>query len=208
MASALPKVPSDTIIPVHYWDDTALCRSAILYDLMRFDNVLDVEKLKLSLEKLLNREGWRKLGARVRLNVVITPSISPYSPCTYIDQEDGKLEYHIPACSNQGRIPFSFHHEALNLDINDHPQASRLRAPSTSVTPHILCHEVDVVDLMRRPGDPEALEDYLDSDLPLLGIRIITFHDATLITISWPHIVLDGSKQLRSPILPGRRTNP
>lgn len=62
-------VPTDTIVPVHYWDDTVLCRSAILYDLMRFDDVLDVGLLKTSLENLLGRKGWRKLGARVRLNV-------------------------------------------------------------------------------------------------------------------------------------------
>jgi hypothetical protein len=66
-------VPTDTIIPVHAWDDTALCRAAVLYDLMRFDDVLDAGRLRTSLEKLLLREGWRKLGARVRLNV--SPSL-------------------------------------------------------------------------------------------------------------------------------------
>jgi hypothetical protein len=68
---APPPVPTDTVIPVHYWDDTALCRAAVLYDLMRFDDVLDVGKLKTSLEKLLHRDEWRKLGARVRLDVGI-----------------------------------------------------------------------------------------------------------------------------------------
>lgn len=66
---APPTVPTDKIIPVHYWDDTTTFRSVVLYYLMRVDDALDSQKLHLALVKLLNRDGWRKLGARLRLNV-------------------------------------------------------------------------------------------------------------------------------------------
>lgn len=36
---------------------------------MKFDDVLDVQKVVGALERLLAKPGWRKLGARLRLNV-------------------------------------------------------------------------------------------------------------------------------------------
>lgn len=62
-------VPTDKVYPVHFWDDTKILRPLILYQLMRVDDALDAEKLKAALVKLLNRDGWRNLGARLRLNV-------------------------------------------------------------------------------------------------------------------------------------------
>lgn len=66
---APPMVPTDQILPVHYWDDTTMFRSVVLHYMMRFDDILDVQKLTASLAKLIEREGWRKMGARLRLNV-------------------------------------------------------------------------------------------------------------------------------------------
>ena len=44
---------------------------------MRFDDVLDSQKLVDSLWKLLEKPGWNKVGARLRLNTT-----------------NGRLEYH------------------------------------------------------------------------------------------------------------------
>ena len=43
--------------------------SVVLYNLFRVDDALDVQKVEGALVKLVNRDGWRKLGARLRLNV-------------------------------------------------------------------------------------------------------------------------------------------
>lgn len=59
----------DTVIPVHSFDDNKFIRPLVMYLLMRFDDVLDAQALRTSLEKLLSRDGWRRLGARLRLNV-------------------------------------------------------------------------------------------------------------------------------------------
>jgi hypothetical protein len=66
---APPKVPTDTIIPLNAADDTDVLRSVVVVLSYRFDDVLDPVKLKSSFEKLLDRPGWRKIGARLRLNV-------------------------------------------------------------------------------------------------------------------------------------------
>lgn len=62
-------VPTDTIVPLSAGDDNFVNKSIVMLFMMRFDDVLDPDKLRVSLEKLLERDGWRKLGARLRLNV-------------------------------------------------------------------------------------------------------------------------------------------
>lgn len=66
---ALPTVPTDTVIPFHHFDDQFYARALVLHFFYRFDDVLDADKLKSALERLMRIGGWRKLGARPRLNV-------------------------------------------------------------------------------------------------------------------------------------------
>lgn len=61
-------VPTDTIVPLTESDDTNYNRALILLLMLRFDDVLDVEMLRSSLEELVT-DHWPKLGARLRLNV-------------------------------------------------------------------------------------------------------------------------------------------
>jgi hypothetical protein len=68
-----PIVASDKVVQLSEHDDTDVYRSIVLNLMLRFDDVLDPRGLRISLEKLLSRDGWRKLGARLRLNVGINP---------------------------------------------------------------------------------------------------------------------------------------
>lgn len=68
-SSAPARVPSDTVVPFRFFDDTPLWRAFILYSTFVFDDVLDPSKLRDSLEALAKRDGWRKLGARLRRSV-------------------------------------------------------------------------------------------------------------------------------------------
>jgi hypothetical protein len=63
------RVPTDTVIPLSERDDTRTNRSISLEFTMVFDEVLDADQLSGALWKLLERPGWKKLGARLRLNV-------------------------------------------------------------------------------------------------------------------------------------------
>lgn len=65
---APPTVLTDKVIPVDYWDHHS--RDAVLNVMLRFDRQLDAAKLRRALENLLDRrDGWRRLGGRVRLGV-------------------------------------------------------------------------------------------------------------------------------------------
>jgi hypothetical protein len=70
------RVLTDTVIPLFDRDDTRTNRSISLEFTMVFDEVLDAEKLSGALWRLFERPGWRKLGARLRLNVRYTLSIT------------------------------------------------------------------------------------------------------------------------------------
>ena len=69
-------ISSDTVVPLHRFDDTPITRNVIVEFTMRFDDVLDPDKLRLSLDKLLSRHDWRKLGARLRLTVCSFPLLT------------------------------------------------------------------------------------------------------------------------------------
>jgi hypothetical protein len=67
------RVPTDLVVPVGFFDDTIIFRTFVLYTLFVFDDVLDPERLHTSLERVVSRPGWNKLGARLRRNVSLLP---------------------------------------------------------------------------------------------------------------------------------------
>lgn len=67
--TAPPPVATDRVIPFRFNDDHVYTRGLCLDISLRFDDVLDPEKLREALDILLNKDGWRKLGARLRLTV-------------------------------------------------------------------------------------------------------------------------------------------
>lgn len=67
--AAPAKIPTDTVLPFNYLDDQIIFRDMRLQVSLCFDDVLDAEKLRGALARLLEMKGWRKLGARLRINV-------------------------------------------------------------------------------------------------------------------------------------------
>lgn len=61
---------NDIIYPVHTLDDTRTLRSILITWTLCFNDVLDAEKLRSSLARLLEIGDWRKIGGRLRLKVV------------------------------------------------------------------------------------------------------------------------------------------
>ncbi|KXG47983.1 Transferase [Penicillium griseofulvum] len=165
---------SDTIIPFHFWDDVPHTRAIGLNVTLRFDKLLDPEKLRNSLTRLLEIDNWRKLGARLRLD------------------NSGKLVYHLPPKFTKERPGFILTTEAHDGSIKAHPLASQM--PSTQETP-----KVNVLDgmskyspLVRHKTAPASIADWLGTDIPQLVIHTVLFHDATLLTITFQHTLMDA----------------
>ncbi|KAL7814937.1 hypothetical protein V8C44DRAFT_324877 [Trichoderma aethiopicum] len=171
-------VPTDTVIPFRFFDDTPLWRTIILYSMFVFDDVLSPEKLRDSLEKLAQRDGWTRLGARMRKNA------------------QGNLEYHVPSEFTEERRALSYAHRAHDMNAADHPIASRIPAPSPK--PAIVCDPDDFRELLQPDGGPVNIDDYLNRDIPQLGLYVVSFRDKTLVVLYWPHTLMDalGKKAL------------
>jgi hypothetical protein len=54
------------VVPFRFWDEQDSVQKLVLEFTYRFDDVLDVGKLKSSLERLLEIGEWRGLGARLK----------------------------------------------------------------------------------------------------------------------------------------------
>ncbi|RMY70170.1 hypothetical protein D0862_14782 [Hortaea werneckii] len=170
-----PKVPSDEVIPLHYLDDQFYTRALVLHFFSRFDDVLDPEKLRQALDRLLHIGGWRKLGARLRLN------------------DAGGLEYHVPAEYTAERPPFSYTRVNTGISIDEHYLARRIpRNSSNSQKPVLFEDPANFSDLIYSPDTPTKLEDWLYTDKPPLSLHIVTFTDATVVGLSWSHTLLDA----------------
>ncbi|KAK8086052.1 hypothetical protein PG994_001026 [Apiospora phragmitis] len=172
---------ADKVFPVHYWDHSYT--NAVMNFMLRFDHKLDAGKLRGALERLLERpDGWQKLGGRLRRNTA------------------GRLDYHVPARYTNQRPAVSYHHEPYDMRITQHPLGAHIPKASSSSpgkvhsSPRIVARGEDFLPLMRRPGDPTCLEDYLrpDDDTPVLGLHVVTFRDATLVCLRGSHVLFDA----------------
>ncbi|KAI9147834.1 lysR family regulatory protein [Paramyrothecium foliicola] len=173
------KVATDEVVPLGQFDDTMVFRSLVMKMLCRFDDVLDAEKLHAALVKLLSRPGWRKMGGRLRENA------------------DGGLEYHVPVEFSTARPAVAFRHAQHSMSIRDHPIASKMPR-SASKEPAVVASPDDFTPLMSRDDDPRSIKDYLRSDRPQISLRVESFEDATLVSLAWPHTLMDagGRKDL------------
>ncbi|KAG9228570.1 hypothetical protein BJ875DRAFT_489737 [Amylocarpus encephaloides] len=165
-------VPTDTIIPLHSIDNRNIYR-AVINDLTQcFSEVLDPEILRSSLDTLFGHGNWRKLGARLRID------------------NAGDLYYHIPERYSTERPAFAYSHEIRPIAIEQDPLASTF--PKGTLTPSISPDPLTWGSLARTADTPTKVEDWLYSDKPQLSLHIVSFTNATLVSMTWLHTLLDG----------------
>jgi hypothetical protein len=105
-------------------------------------------------------------------------------------QSKGGLEYHIPASFTPSRPALSYSHVSFNTPSTSHPLASLL--PKPSQRPAVVGDPDAFLPLMHPPGSPTKLSDYTQSDIPQLGLHIVSFDDKTLVTMYWLHTLMDA----------------
>ncbi|PHH59829.1 hypothetical protein CDD81_2465 [Ophiocordyceps australis] len=164
-------VPTDSVVPLRFYDVLPLVQALMFNTTFVIDDVLDPLKLQQSLAALAERDGWRRLGARLR------------------QYDHGRLEYHIPSHFIRQRPAIEFHHVEYAIPIADHAASKVPRACSQAF---MMANPEELQTLVRGPESPRTLDDYLYSDGPQLGLRVVSFTDATLITLYAPHTLMDG----------------
>lgn len=166
--------PTDKVIPLHWFEDGFMWKKVIVYTLFVLDDALEPSKLQQSLEKLIHREGYQKIGARLRRN------------------QNGRVEYHVPESFTPDRPAVAFTHVHHDQSVDDHPTASKIPKPDGLAGPAVVGDPEELSDLVRPGGTTLSLDDYLKTDRPTLGLHVTTFRDSTCMSLYWPHLAFDA----------------
>ncbi|KAL4952948.1 hypothetical protein BDW69DRAFT_184956 [Aspergillus filifer] len=169
--------PGDRILPLHFFENSLLVQGNNMAVSLVFNAVLDPNKLRDSLEGLVNREGWQRLGGRLRRNI-----------------PTGRIEWHIPSQFTPDRPAISFAHVNHNVPSSSHPAASTIPSPGFQ-SPTVVGDPDFLEELAWEPGyKPGGINDYLnpDKDIPVLGLRVNSFMDRTIVTLQWQHVAFDA----------------
>ena len=169
------RIPTDTVIPLNSRDDRSEHRNIVVELTMCFDDVLDAQKLADALWKLLEKPRWKKVGARIRLN-----------------NKTGRLENHIPAQYTKDRPPIDYTQKTYDMKLQEHAVWSRF--PSVEDNDRIQSFETLPVTTELTPSEsgPKVLEYWTHSDKAQLGLDIANFQNATLVTVTWLHTLMDA----------------
>lgn len=170
---APPAAPGDVIYLTHYLDNSRSFKTLVLNWTLRFDDVLDADKLHASLCRLLEIGDWRRLGGRLRVG------------------KTRNLEIHVPSAFSEERPAVNYTHNVYDIRIRDHSVAANL--PESTDKPSIHPGPSNFRNLGLSSNTPARLDDFLSQDVPPLSLHVNSFTDATLVSLSWPHIFFDAS---------------
>ncbi|KEZ40218.1 hypothetical protein SAPIO_CDS9276 [Scedosporium apiospermum] len=152
--------PGDRVVPLHFFENSLLVQGNNMAVSLVFDNVLDPEKLRLSLEAPFLTENRRMY------------------------QASGKIEWHIPVEFTAERPAITFTHVDHGVSAASRPAASRIPKPSSR--PAVVGDPDDLADLAWESGyQPGGIKDYLASDKLVLGLRVNSFTDKTIVVLQW-----------------------
>ncbi|KAK5988933.1 Acetyltransferase adrJ [Cladobotryum mycophilum] len=167
------KVSTDRVVPLLPYDTLRPLQHIVIRMILVFDSILDSKKLHDTLWHIVaEREGWSRFGARLRRS------------------GSTGLEYHIPAKYSGGRPALNFNHTTHRAKIRDHAEGCQLLP---SVGTETKAHLAPGEDFFMPKTGPNKLDDYLESDLPVLGLNVISFEDATVVVLHLPHVLTDGT---------------
>ncbi|KAF5622694.1 BCL5p [Fusarium tjaetaba] len=167
--------PSEEIVyPTHMIDNVSVLKFLVMAWTMRFKDVLNADRLHQSLSELLTVGDWKRLGGRLR----------------YGHNKRGALEVHVPTTYTMERPAVSYSHQHYDVNIEEHNAANLL--PKATIRPSTFPGASRPRDFGIPPGAPASLKDYTSRDVPMISLHIITYQDATLVTVTWPHVLFDA----------------
>ncbi|KAK7964025.1 hypothetical protein PG988_010999 [Apiospora saccharicola] len=163
----------EKVIPLHEFDTMPVYPNMVLILMLKYDKVLDPLVLRDSLIELVSRDGWCKLGARLKRN------------------EKGKLVYHVPAKFDEKTPAITFSHALYDMDVEEHHLGCKIPAHQPD-KPSVMADPSVFDSLARRADAPKGLEDFIKRALPQLELHVVSFRNATVVNLSCLHSVLDG----------------
>ncbi|KAK2592287.1 hypothetical protein QQS21_010007 [Conoideocrella luteorostrata] len=176
--------------PVHLMDRQKM-NYKVLGWAMRFNDVLDADQLHCALTQLLELGDWRKLGGRLR------------------EDNNGHLKILVPKRFTPSYPAVEYKHFAFAQSIAAHPVGARFI--SQAAKPSIQPLNKDLRRLMAPEDYPDTVDGLLQTDKSQLSLAISSFDDATIVSLAFPHTLLDAVSYIQlvrnwSLVLAGRET--
>ncbi|KXJ86384.1 hypothetical protein Micbo1qcDRAFT_152972 [Microdochium bolleyi] len=168
--------------PVSIYDEMPAVSDSTPAVLMRFDDVLDATKLRDGLVRLLDIGDWRKLRGRFVRN-----------PAT------GRVQMHVAVTSanadsdseSQSEAePITYSHIQYDVSLAEHPLAAQL--PVVEQQLQLQRGLGHFAEFCYAAGAPAKMGDYIHTGKPPVSLRVTSFLDATLVSVTWSHVLMDG----------------
>ncbi|KAF2995038.1 hypothetical protein E8E13_000637 [Curvularia kusanoi] len=173
-SAAIDPVTGDKVLPLRLGDSSEVLPKISLDFTLCFDDVLDVDKLRSSLEHVAQVGHWGQIGARYKKN------------------SKGKLEVHLPQQFDEGRPAVAWSHDNRQESINDNKIARNLPGRVGVSQPTLYKDASEYNSLVVSQDRPKKMSQWIETDHPALSVHITSFTDATLISLSWNHVLFDA----------------
>jgi hypothetical protein len=99
------------------------------------------------------------------------------------------LEIHVPRSFTAERPAVSYAQQTLAMNIEDHPVAKTF--PRATNGPSIQPGPRNFRAFAAPENARETLEDFIYTDAPQLSLFITSFNNATIVSLSWTHTLMD-----------------
>lgn len=133
-------------------------------------DLLDEDVLRNGLDRLI-RDHWRKLGARL--------AIRP---------KDGFLEYHLPRTFEEKYVLFNWTSQEFDYPIDKNTGLPKATPSEDGIT---LLPPLTSFEESFRPSDWPLEMKGQPHDAPMLYVHMSLFADATVVAVSYPHVLGD-----------------
>ena len=190
----------DQIVPLDELDNNFCFRVQHTRAIFRFDEILDADRIRAGLEQLITKHGWSKVGARMQKVCFNHQQENPATKCFHqpktdffavvIIQTNGRLEFRIPATFSNERPPLRYHHQTIEDSIHD--QNIPAWPANIASEPVFLGNPSSLTNMFSNMDDTTDLESLITKQLPIFGLCTVQYRDATLLAMSWPHVLMDG----------------
>jgi hypothetical protein len=105
-------------------------------------------------------------------------------------QKENKLEYHIPAEFTSSRPAVNFTHVTHDMPISAHVLGAQLPRATSSIS--LSSDTAKFHSLVLSPDGPTKLDHWIYQDRGQFHLHIVSFTDATIVTLTWLHTLLDA----------------
>lgn len=99
----------------------------------------------------------------------------------------------MPESFGPDRTAVAFSHVQNDIWSSSHALGARL--PRATTRPKIVGDPNEFEEFILPPEAPRKLDDYLNSDRRQIGLHITTFQDMTIVTLYFPHTLMDAMGQ-------------